>query len=397
MGLSFSSSHAGSSLPSDPARGRVLALDGLRGVAILLYGCHNLYSGPSRTHFERAICHVLRTGWVGVSLFFVLTGFLTTARLNASRDLDPGFHRYYIRRILRIVPLYYGFLLLWLLLASRGFGYTAPDIAILHASQGWYWAFLANLRLATHRGNFGPEPTIFWSLAVVVHFYLLWPFVVATVRRPQLIRLCVVLVLAAILFRVTLLAEGPDPRITEAIYTLTPARMDDLALGALLALLIGAPEASRQMPRWLWPVAYFLTALLTVVFILARGIRLDDPFFQTIGYTAVSGTAATYIALALWARECAHPRRILESAFLRACGRWSYGIYVWHGAIYYAVSREAWFLHPTALAGSQLLGAVALTLGLLAGGIALGAVSCRLYEEPFQRLGRCIGPPRHPA
>ena len=367
MGLSSLSSHAGSSLPSDPARGRVLALDGLRGVAILLYGCHNLYSGPSRTHFERAICHVLRTGWVGVSLLLRPHRLSDHGQAERQPGSGSGLPPLLHPANLRIVPLYYGFLLLWLLLASRGFAYTAPDIAILHASQGWYWAFPANLRLATHRGNFGPEPTIFWSLAVAVHFYLLWPFVVATVRRPQRSGF-------ASCWCSPQSCSGSPCSLKDRIRglprpstPLRPRRMDDLALGALLALLIGARRRVGRCPdgRGRWRDS--LTALLTVVFILARGIRLDDLFFQTIGYTAVSGTAADLHRPGALARERAHPRRILESAFLRACGRWSYGIYVWHGAIVLRREPGTVVLHPTALAGSQLLGAVALTLGLLAG------------------------------
>jgi peptidoglycan/LPS O-acetylase OafA/YrhL len=390
-------SHEGSSHPVDPAAGRVLLLDGFRGAAVLVYACHNLYAGPSSTHLEGAVYHALRSGWIGVSLFFVLTGFLTTRRLMASRATDPTFRRYYIRRCFRIVPLYYGFLALWLVAAPWIAGYTADDLALLRQHQGWYWACLANLRLATHEGSFGAEPTIFWSLAIVVHFYLLWPLILAIVPRERLPRLCLGLVLAAILVRVALRADGPSARITEAIYTLTPARMDDLVLGALLALAIAAPPA--WLERLAWPAAGLLTTLLATVFVAHRGLRLDDPWFQTIGYTVLSATAAACIFLALRSRADAPGRRILESRFLTACGRWSYGIYVWHGALFYAVSQEPWFVHAAPLAGSRLLGSLVMTLVLLAAGIALGALSWRLYEAPFVRWGRRIAPPvmLHPA
>jgi peptidoglycan/LPS O-acetylase OafA/YrhL len=394
--LNSAPSHAHSSLPSDPASGRVLALDGLRGVAILVYSGHNLYAGPSSTQLEGAVSHALRSGWVGVSLFFVLTGFLTTVRLSASHDRDPGFRAYYLRRLFRIVPLYYGFLVLWLLLAPHIPGYTAEDVALLRANQGWYWAFLANLRLATHRGSFGAEPTIFWSLAVAVYFYVLWPLVVAGVRREALVHLCWVLILAAITFRLALRVAGPDPRVTEAIYTLLPARMDDLALGALLALLIDTPDAGTWIRRWAGTASGLLTALLATVFVLQRGLRLDTWFFQTIGHTVVSATAAACLGLVLWSRDRAVPRRILELPLLRACGRWSYGIYVWHGALYYLVSQQPWFLNHPAVAGSRLLGALAVTLALVAGGVALGALSWRFYEQPFLRLGRRLVPSAYP-
>jgi peptidoglycan/LPS O-acetylase OafA/YrhL len=393
--LSSVQSHAHSSNSSDPASGRVLALDGVRGIAILVYACHNLYAGPSSTHLESVIWHVLRSGWVGVSLFFVLTAYLNTARLIAARDLDPWFRHYYIRRVVRIVPLYYGFLILWPLLARHIATYSPGEIALLPASQGWYWAFLANLRLATHQGSLGAEPTIFWSLAVAAHFYLLWPVVVARVRPGALVRLCCGLVVVAVVRRIALRSAGTDPRITEAIYTLTPARMDDLALGAFLAVSIATPDRWRQIRRWARPAAGLLTTVLAVVFVLQRGLRLDAVFFQTIGYTVVSATAAACLVLALGSREGGVPRRILELPWLRACGRWSYGIYVWHGALFYAVSRQTWFLEHPVLAGSRLLGALGVTLGLVAAGVALGALSWHLYEAPLLRLAGRVAPPVH--
>jgi peptidoglycan/LPS O-acetylase OafA/YrhL len=178
--------------------------------------------------------------------------------------------------------------------------------------------------------------------------------------------------------------------VTEAIYTLTPARMDDLALGALLALAVDTSAAGVRPPKWARPAAGLLTALLVAVFVLERGLRLDSGFFQTIGYTVVSAAAAAYLGLALWSREGAMPRRVLELPLLRACGRWSYGTYVWHGALYYAVCRRPWFLEHPALAGSRLLGALAITGGLVAGGIVLGALSWRFYEKPVLRLGRRV-------
>jgi len=145
------------SSPTESPPERVAALDGLRGIAILVYACHNLYAGPAGTRIEGAVWFTLRSGWVGVSLFFVLTGFLTTGTLCDTKGVDAGYRHYYLRRVFRIVPLYYGFLLLWLLAAAHLGTYTAEEIVSLQASQGWYWTFLANLRLTLHQGSFGAE------------------------------------------------------------------------------------------------------------------------------------------------------------------------------------------------------------------------------------------------
>ncbi len=383
---------ASSARDSSPSTGsppeRVAALDGLRGIAILVYACHNLYAGPASTPTQGAVWFTLRSGWIGVSLFFVLTGYLTTGTLCDTKGIDPGYRRYYMRRLLRIVPLYYLFLLLWLLAAAHVGTYTGEEVASLSANQGWYWAFLANLRLVLHSGGFGAEPTIFWSLAVATHFYLLWPLVVAGARREWLLRLCLAVIVAAVLVRLSLRAAGMRPPIVEAIYTATPARMDDLALGALLALWIRTPNLRARMVRWAPAVGFPLTLALIAAFVLGRGLRLDTGFFQTFGYTLVSATAAAYVAMAVTSRPDRPLRRLLQWTPLRTCGRWSYGTYVWHGALFYALNRRPWYVHPPPLLGSRLAGALALCFGLVAAGTALGAVSWRIYEQPMLRLAR---------
>jgi peptidoglycan/LPS O-acetylase OafA/YrhL len=373
----------------------VAALDGLRGIAILVYACHNLYAGPASTPVQGAVWFTLRSGWIGVNLFFVLTGYLTTGTLCDTKAVDPGYRRYYIRRLLRIVPLYYLFLLLWLLAAARLGTYAAEEVASLRANQGWYWGFLANLRLALHTGAFGAEPTIFWSLAVAAHFYLLWPLMVAGTRRERLSGLCLALIVAAVLVRLSLRAAGMRPAIGEAIYTATPARMDDLALGSLLALWIRTPNLRARVVRWAPAVGSFLTLTLVAAFALGRGLRLDARFFQTFGYTLVSATAAAYVAMAVTSRPDRPLRRFLQWTPFRACGRWSYGIYVWHGALFYALNRRAWYVHPPPLLGSRLAGALSLCFGLVAAGTVLGAVSWLFYEQPLLRLAR-RGPSRSP-
>jgi peptidoglycan/LPS O-acetylase OafA/YrhL len=384
FGVGSSSSTCSASSASE----RVAALDGLRGLAILAYACHNLYAGPVSTPTESVAWFTLRSGWFGVSLFFVLTGYLTTGRLVDSKRIDPGYRCYFLERALRIVPLYYGFLVLWLLAAARLGPYSAEEVTSLRANQGWYWLFLPNLRLALHDGSFGAEPTIFWSLAVATHFYLLWPLAIARVRSDRLVRLCLALIVAAVLCRLGLCAAGTRPPIAEAIYTATPARMDDLAFGALLALGVRMPGVGPRIARWSPSVACLLSAVLATVFVLDRGLHLDTAFFQTIGYTLVSATAVAYLATALTCRPASPVRQLLQWRPLRACGRWSYGTYVWHGALFYALSRRPWYVHPPPLLGSPLAGALALCFGLVGAGTALGALSWRIYEQPMLRLAR---------
>src|ERR1700722_19675697 len=159
------------------------ALDGIRGAAILLVLIYHLFwSNPvTGSRFLGFLQQIRGTTYCGVNLFFALSGFLITGILLDTLDRPRYFQMFYARRSLRIFPLYFGFLLVLLLL-------TRP----LHFSwSGWqyfYLTYTANLALwRTHiplQLSFF-NITHFWSLQVEEQFYLLWPFVVYRLRRPE--------------------------------------------------------------------------------------------------------------------------------------------------------------------------------------------------------------------
>ena len=130
--------------------GHLPALDGMRGVAILLVLiCHSvLYGGiDARTFFDHAFVRLALSGWVGVDLFFVLSGFLITGILCDTQGGAHYFRNFYARRVLRIFPLYYGFLALLFLgipvLVEAGLPFRVPS------QEGiWYWTYLVNVRIA---------------------------------------------------------------------------------------------------------------------------------------------------------------------------------------------------------------------------------------------------------
>jgi len=124
------------------------ALDGLRGIAVLLVMVHHgvLITSPEGS---RDLLYRLATfGWVGVDIFFVLSGFLITRILIDYRDGPQYFQRFYVRRALRIFPLYYAMLLFLLAAASPVHFLSAEDSAELRHYQLWYWTYLVNFRLA---------------------------------------------------------------------------------------------------------------------------------------------------------------------------------------------------------------------------------------------------------
>jgi peptidoglycan/LPS O-acetylase OafA/YrhL len=178
---------------------RIPALDGIRGLAIALVMFHHftLYGGM-RPDFvlDKVYRHVALVGWVGVDLFFVLSGFLITGILHDSRSDRHYFRNFYMRRTLRIFPLYYGvlaatFLVLPLVLDVSG------SCRELLRDQAWYWTYLINVQIGL---DYWPSCFVlghFWSLAVEEQFYLVWPLLLYLLGRRGMLALCVTCILGA--------------------------------------------------------------------------------------------------------------------------------------------------------------------------------------------------------
>src|SRR5262249_13769129 len=157
-----------------------------------------------------------------VEFFFVLSGYLITRNLIETRGDAHYLRTFYARRVLRIVPLYYLLLALFLFVVPRLIELPQPVLNSYH-HQLWFWLFLNNwVQAFGHTISwFGPC----WSLAVEEQFYLVWPFVIALCPPTRLLRLCVLIVGAALCARIALLAAHLYP---DSIYRMTISRMDAL-------------------------------------------------------------------------------------------------------------------------------------------------------------------------
>ena len=209
-----------------PAQGRHLpALDGLRGLAVLLVVVFHIYQvEPSPAQpISRLLYGATRLGQTGVDLFFVLSGFLITGILYDTKRSSRFFLNFYGRRTLRIFPLYYGVLVVAFILLPFLFHYRGAGSGTV-----WLWTYTTNLPVSFGRewGPFGH----FWSLAIEEQFYLVWPLVVYAFRRETLLRICVGCVAGAVVSRLVVESLGFSS------FTFTLCRMDSLTLGAFLAL-----------------------------------------------------------------------------------------------------------------------------------------------------------------
>jgi peptidoglycan/LPS O-acetylase OafA/YrhL len=355
-------------------------LDGLRGLAILLVIPHNADILVPVLRGPFAIFTLLNgRGWIGVQLFFVLSGFLITEQLYLSRSAPNYFGGFYARRILRIVPLFIAAVALAIVL-RRVLGANNPHGA---ATPGWVlWLGLFFINWTEPFGLAIPGFPQFWSLAVEEQFYLVWPAVVRAFAT-RLFAVGIAITVVALAVRLIMVAMGARP---DTLYMWTICRMDALALGALAALIVQRWRVSNAVPRP-WPWVTCAVAIALAGALLTRLYALNTWPTQTIGYTCL-GLACTLLLLAGVANDLSARRSrlfaLLRSRPLASLGRYSYGMYVFH--MFFVIYAGAWlqrFVVPFGDARQVVWAVLVIALSY-----AAGFLSYHLYEKHFLRLGR---------
>jgi peptidoglycan/LPS O-acetylase OafA/YrhL len=369
--------------PAIDFKDRFPALDGLRALAITLVFLEHFGGGSHGATILRLINQIRLRGWIGVDLFFVLSGFLITGILYDTRHDSHYFKRFFLRRSLRIFPIFYLVVLLLLVLTPFLHYHLRAGhllfLVYLGNFLGNYDFSYYNFLSPTHQSmtfNIGH----FWSLCVEEQFYMLWPVVVWLVRdRVKLIRAAIGIAIAAALLRALFLhCAGPEIGERWIVRTL-PFRMDSLVIGGILALVLRGPHADWWQ-RLCRPVFLVSGGLVLAMFIFADGY--GSYWFPTFGFTLTALASAGLIGMALRAGSPAF--RIFYQRPLRILGKYSYGFYVYHD-----IFGWAWIqvlivlmkhLHSMALAGIVALGANFLVTFLVA------KFSYDLFESKFLRL-----------
>lgn len=368
------------------------ALDGLRGLAILMVIAHNgqLLETPEMAGAVKAAYLMFNIGWVGVQLFFVLSGFLITGILLDTINRPKALRHFIARRALRIFPLYYGLLLLlFVILPALG---LQPEIYKAQAPyQGWLWAYLSNW---TDPLGFGPKALPhFWSLAVEEQFYLIWPLLIYAVRTPAAVaRLSVLVALGSMGSRALMLNAGTD---TNVVYAWTNCRIDALALGALAAACWRIPACTD----WFKANARLSLAAVSLLFLgvaaWTQGFPRASYNSMVVGYSVLALTFMAIICMAAWRDSEAsqgghHPalwHALLKLPPLQRIGKYSYGMYVFHKPLHDLFSRPA--LHALDMqTEGMLLNASMHLLGLTLVSFGAAWLSYHFYEVHFLNLKR---------
>jgi peptidoglycan/LPS O-acetylase OafA/YrhL len=311
---------------------------------------------------------LMYSGWVGVDLFFVLSGFLITGILLDAKGGAHYFRNFYARRTLRIFPLYYGVLAVAMIALAA----LAPRTPMLRIA-GWLWAYATNIKIAAAGWVFMAGPwqfDHFWTLAVEEQFYLIWPAVVLLLSRRSLLLVCAAVFVLAPLLRLALCLKGN----AVAAYVFTPCRLDALTDGAALAILVRSQPGRRLLRNLSLPAAVMSLLPLAVLYVHYGGLDHANKYTVSAGCTflAVVFSAATWSAASGRAR-------FLDVAPLTWLGKISYGIYVLHPFCLELVPRN---LFPR----SPMLSLIAFDLAGLGLSIAAATASWNLFEKHFLRL-----------
>jgi peptidoglycan/LPS O-acetylase OafA/YrhL len=382
---------------------KLQSLDGLRAIAILLVFCVHLQDHILVVNPPAFLLRMYASqGWMGVDLFFVLSGFLITGILLDTRQASNYFTGFYARRILRIFPLYY---LVLTAVIIAGIRINSPAVAAtlpLPQDRWLYFCYLTNW-LGLWKAHWGPNYVNylahFWSLAVEEQFYLVWPLVI-WLARPRSIPWIAgaVAALAAMVRFAWVTHSGAQMAIALA----TVSRLDALFIGALCAFLFRDRERMLRIRKRLpWiaslGVGSYLLAFSAVLLFPQRAAvllfgpapvvhRMEDVTMllaECGGYTLLAlGFGALVLLAAHTDAESTWMQKFLKSRLLAPIGTYSYGIYVFHVPI---IGAASFFVYPRMFRGIGAQGDALLECTYMAAIAAVTFIVSALSYEAFEK------------
>jgi peptidoglycan/LPS O-acetylase OafA/YrhL len=325
-------------------------LDGLRGISILLVFIHHIYFT------------ILPGGFLGVDIFFVLSGFLITSLLLREWDQSGSLNlkHFYIRRALRLMP---ALITLVLILGAYAFIFLDPLTAAKTYQGIWLtlsyvsnWIYAVGLRSADNPLG------ITWSLAIEEQFYLLWPFVLGLAllsKRFSHTGFLTILGLSTVLAALNRSLILEENAIMRRVYYPSHTRADALLIGCMIAFVMAHHAITRQK---VFRVLIRILAVPAAVFLLLMAVFADWTYlllFHGCMFTLIDVSAGIILTFVL-VRPPRAVTSLLSFGPLVWVGRVSYGLYLWHWAV-------RWFVyHQEALPRTkgELITAIVLSFGL---------------------------------
>lgn len=345
------------------------ALDGLRGFAILLVVLYHNFS----------FLPYLNYGWLGVDLFFVLSGFLITQILCTTVNSGNYFRNFYVRRVLRIFPLYYLFLILFLILLPLIPSFPL-DMSYYQKNQFWFWTYLQNWTLIFNYDGKATALNHFWSLAVEEQFYVIWPFVIITIKNVRkLLLICIVTLLMIIMARLAIWHNRDLFPSYNWLFLFT--RVDGILIGSMLSIVY---QKNPQLVRKYTTILVLSLAGLNF-FIYFIPKQQSFPVWPIAGYTTFSAIFAILVYESVL-KENHLISFIFNNSLLRFLGKYSYGFYIFHWPIFLIVKpyTDLWAKRIFELQGNWYL----LPSSILAtlAGLTIAFASFHIFEKHFLKL-----------
>ncbi|MEE9438640.1 MAG: acyltransferase [Saprospiraceae bacterium] len=333
-------------------------LDGLRGLAISLILIRHCIKS------DNAIIDLMvQKCWIGVDIFFALSGFLITNILLNDKGNKGYFSRFYIRRILRIFPLYYFtlivvFLIIWY--------FQLEDQYVFIENWGCFFTYTQNILFAFDNEEHNMLMLFhFWSLAIEEHFYLFWPLLVYFLSKNRLLAVCILLITFSTSLRFYF------PRHVNYIFTLT--RFDALAAGSIIAIIY--VQYHHLILKYLDYV--FIVSSLLLAFIMMSSYPLLSPF----KYTMVGVFSASLVTYCIIPNKYSKIFNILfDNKLMKTLGKYSYGLYVLHYIIFiyfYQIIGEHSFINDILFFITMF---------------SITYVVYHLLEKPFLKLKKVLAP-----
>lgn len=306
---------------STPTAGHyVPELDGLRALAVLTVVLHHIFLtwGQVMTPIERLSNYT----WAGVDVFFVLSGYLITGILLRAKPTTASLKNFYIKRALRIWPLY--FALLGVVCLETRF--------VFHQAYPWAVSLVLMQNFLHAWPNYGFNQT--WSLCIEEHFYLVWPLLVFFAPRRSLSWILGLVLVGSPLLRYWAVNHGVSQKL---IYTSTQYHLDAMAVGSLIALVFFHGWMTRQQAA---RVATFVTPVLVILIIAdlynIADLRLHSPALYSLIAFASAGLLVIVVS-----PDKGWLHTTLSSPPLRYVGKVSYGLYMLHPFVFGLMAHAA--------------------------------------------------------
>jgi peptidoglycan/LPS O-acetylase OafA/YrhL len=336
---------------------RIPQLDAIRGVAILLVILHNESGQYLSLHLQR----VFANGWMGVDLFFVLSGFLITGILVDTKQSTGYFKKFYARRCLRIWPLYYS--IIFFMFVAVPF-MRPSDAHILTENSSPWWAyplFLQNFLIPIPTNGAGPLG-VTWSLAIEEQFYLVWPWVVRYSSHAQVRRIAISVMCLSPALRFYLSFHNVN------LYTNVFCRLDGLMAGALLTLAV---RSDRVLPA-----EFVKRAWIVLLIAIPSAFVLEAFNGRWIVYSLSAVASASLVYLSMFSEQ-KWLRWALTNRFMVYTGTISYGLYLLHKIPFDMAKALHLDRYPVLVLPFVIIACY-----------AVAALSWILLERPFLRLKR---------